>query len=517
MRAGEWRGPWRRAFIRLALYGAAWTAVLVLSWFTAERGRALGGTAAWAGILHPLVFGLTAWRVLLDFVRGKRWFTIPNAVLGLTYLAIGLGSVHFVLRYEALSYDALRRPEEVRAALLVATAGIVAYRVGVEGPWFKRWVRRLPRLPSTPSWSWGVRVGFYAAVGVALASQIYLASRGSLGYLTADGAIRNTGLGSILTYASRIGLLALAGAYFYWFSGERLARGDRICLIGATGIIAVIAVTSGMKEEFLLVVFAVAIPYLWTRSRAAARRATRTKEVAFASAVVVAMLALFALNPLYRSVIQDLRTTESRIDQASAALDVVLTQVASGEGTNGSLVVAGAERAWSRLATFPYHLAVVDQVPDRHSYRGFDRYPLLPAMTLIPRALWAEKPQNSSGTDFQRRFISDDVVNSTTPTVYGWTYVEAGWIGVVAVLFGLGLLTGVVERYLAEQQAESLAALVGYTALFLVLAEIEADPFWQLGGIVKMLAVAGAGYALLTAVPLLLRRPGQAGAQFEAA
>lgn len=510
MRAGEWRGPWRRAFFRFALYGAAWTVVLVLSWLTAERGRMVGGTAAWAGILHPLVFGLTAWRVLLDFARGTRWFTIPNAVLGLTYLAIGLGSVHFVLRYEALSYDALRRPGEVRAALLMAMAGIVAYRVGVEGPWFKGWVRRLPRLPSTPSWSWGLRIGFYAAVGVALASQVYLAARGSLGYVTADGAIGNTGFGSILSYTSRIGLFALAGAYFYWFSAERLARGDRVYLVGATGIFAVIAMMSGMKEEFLLVVFSVAIPYLWTRSRASPRRASRAKEVAFGSAVIVAMLALFALNPLYRSLIQDLRTTESRIEQAGAAVDVALMRAASGEGTSGSLMMAGAERAWSRLATFPYHLAVVDQVPDSHSFRGFDRYPLLPAMTLIPRAVWTGKPENSSGTDFQRRFISAEVVNSTTPTVYGWTFMEAGLAGAATVLFGLGLLTGLVERYLAEQQAESLAAILAYTALFLVLADIEADPFWQLGGIVKMLAVAAAGYGLLIAVPVLLRRSSRA-------
>jgi len=498
------RSAWRSFLFRYGVFLVVWLGVLLLSWFTFQRGKQLGGTAAWAGILHPVVFGLTAWPILRRFLRRQRWFTIPHAVLGLTYLSIGLGAVHFVFHYDSLSYAALRRPEVVLSALLVAIAGIVAYRIGAEGPWFRNVVQRLPSLPPTPRWSGAVRTGVFAAVAIAVASKLSLAATGSLGYVTASGGIVNSALWSVLGYLSRVGLLALVGAYYYWFTGAPLSRTDRVFLVAATGTLAGIGLLSGMKHEFLFVFFGVVIPYLWTRRPRRSGSSSRLKEAVFASGLVAAMLLLFAANPLYRHALNQLGASKSRIEQGSVAAGLVVDRLTL-ESSGGTLLTTGAENAWARLSIFPFHLAVVDQVPESQPFRSFDRYPVLPAMSFVPRFAWSEKPVNTSGSDFQRHFISTRVVNSTTPTVYGWSYMEAGLFGVLIVLMSLGLIAGFVERYLAERQFRSVAAVILYTALFVSLAEIEADPFWQLGGIPKLLAMAVLVYGLFTA-PRLLRR-----------
>lgn len=490
------RRAWGRAIKRYALFAAVWTGVLVLSWVTFVQGRYLGGTAAWAGVLHPVVFGLTAWPILRRFARGERWLTIPNAVLGLTYLSIGLGSVYFVFRYDTLGYAALRRPRVVRPALLVAMAGIVAYRVGAEVPWFRGLVRRLPELSSTPRWSWGVRAALFAVVGLAVASKLYLAATGSLGFVTVEGGMMDRGLRSILAYMSEVGLLALSGGYFYWFAGAPLKRGDRTFLVTATALLAGLGLLSGMKEEFLFVFFGVAIPYVWTYGRKAPGIPSRAKELVFALSLVGVMLVLFAINPIYRSALNEFRATEDRIDQGAAATGLVLDRVSSGTGLT-RLLARGAENAWSRLSIFPYHLAVVDQVPGKHSYRGLGHYFLLPAISAIPRIAWPDKPVNTAAADFQRKFISDRVVYSTTPTIYGWSYMDLGAGGVVVVLFCLGVIARLVEAYLAKNQRGKLAAVIFYTALFVTLAEIEADPFWLLAGIPKILIFAMLVYGVI--------------------
>lgn len=492
----------RRAFQRYALFGVVWIAVLALSWFTYEQGRTLQGTGAWAGILHPVVFGLTAWPVVRRFARGERWLTIPNAVLGLTYLSIGLGSVYFVFHYDTFSYGALRRPHEVRPALVAALAGVLAFRFGSEISWLRGVVRRLPDLPATPRWNWGVRAGVFSAIGIAVCIELYLAATGSLGYVTGGGGIVNTGLWSILGYLSEFGLLALSGAYFYWFSGARLSMFDRVFLVLATAALAGLGLLSGMKEEFLFVFFGVVIPYLWTRPTGRYRAQSRAREATFGLCLVGLMILLFAINPIYRAALEELRATDSRIEQAPAATGIVLERITQRYGVV-PLLTTGAENAWARLSIFPYQMAVVDQVPEPQPFRGFDRYAMLPAMAVVPRVVWPGKPVNNASTDFQRRFISSEVIYSTTPTIYGWGYMDLGLVGVVMVLFALGVLAGLVEEYLAERNQGTLCGIILYTALFVTLADIEADPFWTLGGIPKIVVVATLVYGLI-ALPRML-------------
>lgn len=483
------RRAWSRVLRRYVAFVFVWMGVLILSWATFARGRRLGGTAAWAGLLQPVVFGLTAWPVLRQFARGKRWLTIPNAVLSLTYISIGLGSVYFVFHYDDLTFGALRRPGAVRASLVVTLIGVLAYRIGAALPWARASAKRLPALPATPNWSWGARVGVLTAIVLAVCSKLYLAATGSLGYVTGADTIVNTGLWSLVAYVSQVGLLALAGAYFYWFSGASLTKGDRIFVVAATAALASIGLLSAMKQEFLFVLLSVAIPYACRRREASRRRSEHAREFVFGAGLLTLTLLLFSINPLFRTALVSLRPMESRIEQGREAGGLVLDRISSGRGV-GSLLATGAQDAWRRLSVFPYEAAVIDQVPESRPFQGFGRYRLLPALTFVPRVLWPSKPVNVSGRNFQRTFISGENINSTTPTVYGWAYWEGGIAGVVVVLVSLGAIAGVVESYLGRRQAGKLAAVIPYTALFLALGNIEPDPLWLVGGLPK--AVVGA-------------------------
>lgn len=494
---------------RSCLYSLVWGSVLVLSWFTARRGQELGGTAAWAGLLHPVVFGLTAWPVIRRFVRGDRWFTIPSAVLGLSYLTIGLGAVYFVFHSSELGYPPLQTYTDVRAALLVAVAGILAYRLAAEVPWYRGLVRRLPGLPSAPQWPGGVRIGAFAAIGFSAAVLLYLAATGSLGFVTASGESAGQGLVSLLVFLSKGGLLALAGAYYYWLVQGELTTGDKVVVVSATILLAGIGLLSGMKEEFLFVFLGLAVPFSWGRFEQAGRRHP-WKGVLLSLCLVVLLVALFALNPLYRASLRQVSDTQSRIQQGPAAAADVIQHVAA-RTDPVPLLLSGVENAWSRLSLFPYHLAVVDQVPEQRSFRKFQRYESLAAAAVVPRVVWPRKPVNTSGADFQRSFISGETIFSTTPTVYGWGYWELGIVGVIFIMLVLGGVTGVVESYLAQRERGTLFAVIAYTALFVGLAEVEADPYWLLGGLPKLLAVAVFVYLLFLTPTYLRRVDGTAG------
>ncbi len=478
--------------IRLRLlpaYCVVWLGVLALSLATYRQGLILGGTSEWAGTLHPVMFGLTAWPVLRGFLRGERWLTIPNAVLGLTYVSIGLGSVYFVFQYGNLSYPALRRPHVVREALAMSLLGVVAYRLAAE----RIPVRiRSPRLPEAPAWSGRMRTALFAALALSFVIKVRFAMTGALGYVTSQGPVAS-GLGSLLAYISLAGPLALAGAYWYWFRGAALSRGDRGFVVASTLALMAVGLLSGMKQEFLKVILYILIPFLWVRGDRAGR-VSWWRRAGVAGLLGVVVLVLFGLNPLYRQALWQLQGQQNRLEQGVAAARAIAGGVAA-RGDDYSVVVAGAESLWGRMSIFPYQLAVVDQVPASRPFRKFDRWPALPLTALIPRLFWPDKPLQQAGADFQREFISSRIRNSTTPGVFGWAYMEAGVAGVVTLMLLLGMFARLIETWLPPQRS-SLAAVLIYTALFTAFASIEADPFWQLGGVAKVLAVAVGAYLL---------------------
>lgn len=483
------------------IYSTLWSGVVALSWISYRRGLAVGGTAAWAGILHPLLFGVTLWRVVRRFVRGEGWLTVPGAVLGLTYVVMGLGSVYFVFHVDALSYAPLKQPEHVREGLLLVLLGVVTYRVGVGCLRSVDMASVIGEFRPAPSWSPGVRVGAYTAIGFALAIRIHLVATGAIGFSSQPEAVQVGGFQSILSFLSKAGLFGLSGLYFYWFRSASFSRWDKLFTIAVTLVLAGVGLLSGMKKQFLIIIVSIAIPYMWTRRNIGSVRKERIKQFVLVIAFLTVMAFVFALNPMYRTALARTADHGDRVAEAEAAMTTVIRQVRSDPERVLSLVSDGTERIWARFSMFSYLLAVIDQVPETKTYRGVGRYLELPAMAFIPRAAWPGKPVNTSPTEFQASFVSAEAVFSTTPTVFGWGYWDMGVPGLVVVMLSLGGVAGILEGWLAERQRTRLGAVLLYTALFSALATVQADPFWLLGGLPKLAVVALVVYAFFRIAP----------------
>jgi hypothetical protein len=221
---------------------------------------------------------------------------------------------------------------------------------------------------------------------------------------------------------------------------------------------------SGMKESVISPFIIVIIPYLISG-----------KKIPFIRLflILILLLIVYPVNDNYRTVVKN----NVNIDRVTA-IQIALTKTVNGEF--GEILNEGTNSYSSRLDLFPFLMYAYENELLWKEYKNMNRYIYIP-VSFLPRGLITTKPKSDSGSKLND-IIYDFDYNSITPTTYGWSYFEGGYIYVFITFLLFGLVITYLEKYL---NLDNLKSIILYSILLLQLLKVENDIYFYLCDIVQ--------------------------------
>lgn len=289
--------------------------------------------------------------------------------------------------------------------------------------------------------------------------------------LRAVGVASDTGAGGAVTpYAQVFQQLGVLGALAVLVLALVLMRNPdprlRRLLIALAAVQMVAGFMSGFKQQALLPVIYVVLAYVLSRGRVPWR-------VVGAGAAIF----LFVLVPatiLYRAA---LTPPDDGRDPASPR--ALATQTWEYFGVRFRLVD---------------HVALIrDRTPGVYPYGNGSRYVQLPALVLVPRALWPEKPILDDGLEFSHSYweVPPHIRTSTPLTQVGDLLRNFGVAGVAGGMLLWGAVVGGATALWRRRRSPRLD-MVYIVALPSGIAYVESDLPQLVAGASKSLLVAAA-------------------------
>jgi hypothetical protein len=199
--------------------------------------------------------------------------------------------------------------------------------------------------------------------------------------------------------------------------------------------------------------------------------------------------------------------SSGRIERSQLLIQIAWERIISG----GAFTVIADSRDLQNRASMLSTLAyVVSLTPTYIPYWHGETYITLPT-TLIPRALWPDKPIKNLGQDFGHRYLfldSNDRITSINLPQLIEMYVNFGWTGVLVGMFILGLIYQVLTLLFNQPDVSSIGILIG-ALIFRNLFNIESDFSLVFGAVLQTTIIL---YILLrligsSAPPMSLSQP----------
>ena len=222
---------------------------------------------------------------------------------------------------------------------------------------------------------------------------------------------------------------------------------------------------SGMKEEIITPIIVVAIPYLIGGYKV-------PKKVIYLSVLFVVLL--YPINNNYRTILNE----STNVDKITAfQLSVVNT-------FNQDLidsVSSGAESYQSRFSLFPilmYSISIEDKWT---SYKHLNRYLYLPLGWIVPRFILPNKPISNTGAQLNYMLTGNNK-SSITPSTYGWSFFEGGYVFVFLTFFVFGLIISYLQQFL---DMHNLYHLVLYIVVLVSLLKVESDIYFRISSLLQ--------------------------------
>jgi hypothetical protein len=329
------------------------------------------------------------------------------------------------------------------------------------------------------------------AIGVA-ARVVSTITTGLFGYVgdVSTAVSTASGYGQILGALSLCAPLAIAAAALQVFR-ERLP-GARITLAILFLIEFAFGAAAGGKENFIIAVLAVVIPFSTARRRLPAR--------ALISAVLVFLVVVIPFNQVYRSTVRSgsvTLTPAQAIDTAPA----IFEQTLSGHDI---VTVLGdsVDYLMRRIREIDGPAIILQRTPGEIPFRSPAELIEAPIAGMVPRAIWPGKPILDVGYQFSQQYygLPATVYTSSAVTPVGDLYRHGGWLPVVAGMFLLGCGMRLLDDVLDVRTNPHAIFLV--LLLFTSLVKGETDWVSLLAGIPATLAI----WLLAVALTFRIRR-----------
>jgi hypothetical protein len=375
-----------------------------------------------------LVTGVTGCRRSLAAWRIGPWYML--------YAVFGFGVASFTWTLPQRGTPAIIEQSSVITALYAVAAAItavaIAYRMGTPGI-FLTAGRRLIDLTmhgrgSTLSTS---RKTPWMLYGIGIASRLLsLVLQGQYGYLgNAEAAVASTaGYNQLLSLGGSLAIAGIALGAFNFFAAR--VRGANATLAALLVCELGFAVISGNKEPFVVAALAVMVPYGIVKQRLPTK--------ALAIGVVVFLVILVPFNVAYRSAIRSSSGTLSASQAISEAPKILADSI---EVDSISGVAANSyQTLLQRIRLIDGMAIIMQKTPSIIDYRSPAEYVYTPAIGLIPRAVWPDKPVFTAGYRLSQEYyeIPSGIVTSSTATTLGGFYQHGGWISLILLSIALG-------------------------------------------------------------------------------
>ncbi|PZS07612.1 MAG: hypothetical protein DLM64_14600 [Solirubrobacterales bacterium] len=340
---------------------------------------------------------------------------------------------------------------DITQALLVVALGQLSFTIGARSCGAPRPRRRLVlSLRDVPST--GAMV-IASAVGVA--GSVLGVLEHSFGYVSGGGGPAS--LTEVFALLQSIGgVVALTAALLWFGSGER--RWGYL-MLAFTAIQFAIGFLSGVKAAALAPLVFVLLAYVVAHNRVPVR-----------STIVLALIALLVVVPLaelYRS------ATRTQQESAPQALSQAFS---SRHGGLGQALSQAYRYGAGRFRNIDSVALIVARTPSVFPFAGGKDYFALPAIILVPRALWPQKPSLTTGGDFSHTYweIPSSVQTATPLTQTGDLYRNFGLVGVVVGMLLWGLAVGAWQRLAWRLHSPRFAVVFIYSLVY-TIAGIESD------------------------------------------
>lgn len=406
-------------------------------------------TFSWLFALFTVVCG---WPIARGMLRGRlNLFELPVWLTIEQWLRMGLFSVSIFTNPESIEPALVGAPGWINLALLYCVFSIVVLWLGYRsklGEVLAGWRPFGGRAENRPVTGISI-AGLLTLYGIVMLTRFYLIRAGAFGYLSTEET-RGELTGALYIF----GLLDVAGAIVVvalWLAREQFPRVRQLATV-AFPVVLVLEFVSrfafGFKGSVAYVFLALVIFDYRLRRRL----------WLFVPAGALILLFIIPVNYAYRSAFLD-----RSMDSTSVSSILGMLSELSGDrlATMGHAVETVGEGGNALLAStgqLQNFAAILKYVHDTGTVLYGEEWLKLPAILLIPRALWPDKPNYTltGGWMTQEVLGYTNHQTATAVTMYGDFYVQFGLIGVLAGMFLLGVVLRVLYlRYGTARDARS--------------------------------------------------------------
>lgn len=257
--------------------------------------------------------------------------------------------------------------------------------------------------------------------------------------------------------------------FFYRFKDKFITSSYYIFIV----LYLIFGLLSGMKENVIVVLVAIAIPYFL-----AGNGIPKKWLLTF----VVIFFLLYPINNNYR----DLLIHFPKIDKKEA-IGLAVAKTFSQDLTD--IFKESSDSYSERLALYPNLQYAVQTEQDWTYYKNMDRFPYLP-FSFLPRFLLPSKPVSDTGIVLNKMMTGYDR-SSQTATTFGWAYLEGGIYFVLLEFFIFGV---VLSLFQFSRRKNGILLQLFLGNLTIMMLKVESDIYFLLATIIQDFII----YTILT-------------------
>lgn len=305
---------------------------------------------------------------------------------------------------------------------------------------------------------------FAVSAIVVMLANLFLVLGDFIGFGSAGVDLNASFLVQILNILSSIFLVSTAYfKFFNFYPKKNISLLLYVCLT----LSIIEGFLSGMKENVIVPLLLVLVPYFLAGNK------PKLKQVLIP---VFILLFLYPLNNNYRYALSLYNSKPVAFYQA---LDKTFSSEIFTDKEEDS--IAG------RFQGFLPLLYGVSIEQDWQSFKHLNRYIYLPVAWFAPRFLIPSKPMATTGNDlYQIMRNTDNKSVSITPTTYGWSYLEGGYLTLFLTFFIYAFILCLIEGNL---YLNNLVPIIIYTALLTAMIKIESDIYFRINAVFQLLFI----------------------------
>ena len=482
--------------IGAGLLALAGVAVSLFLWVrTLEQAIDLALLLLFAGLVGALM--VRRW-----LKREFDWFE-PGVFIAIVYLVFfGFAGLRYIFDPTLLHPFLQVNPRWLTLALLFVLLGVLAFWAGYYG----RIGLALHRLTVRPAREQvrahaTIRGGLVAALyALGLIARMVMLRAGLYGYLRDPESYAAVGYAELFVRLEAFCGYALVLAWldFYSHPGHRLRRWFAWGLLASEMFWGFF---SGMKMHVILPLLFVAIIHTYKRTRIAVR---------YVAAALLLVVVLYPVNTVYRQLVRGGEVEIRNPIQMVATSPRLIEEVLLNFDDPNLYVESGYQAALGRASLIQNYALLLRYLDATGDYWHGRYVWILPALIVVPRAVWPSKPVANTGYWFAVNVWGQDphVQSSIAITYPGDLHLQ---FGLPSLLIGM-FLTGVAFRWLYERYARPRSdySIFFYIFLFYHLGAHEVDLAFKVAGTVRIFLILFVISLVVFRFPRLVRVPAPA-------